>query len=72
MPREPEGYRDQLERLYAKFPDREMITIIEASKVCGCDRRTLLADSTFPAKQIGGAKKYFIPLVGLARWMTLN
>lgn len=67
--REPNGYRDQLERLAELFPGKEFLTIQEVCKILGCHRQTLLADKTFPAKQIGGKGKYYIPIVGLARWM---
>lgn len=67
---EPDGYRQQLERLTDRFPGKEFIGIADACTNFGCDRRTLLADKTFPAKQINGARKYFIPIVSLARWMT--
>jgi len=66
---EPDGYRQQLERLSEKFPGKEFIGIADACIILGCDRRTLLSDRTFPVKQISGARKYFIPIVGLARWM---
>lgn len=67
MPREKEGFREQLARLSEKYPGREMISIQEASEVTGYHRRTLLKDKSFPRKMIGN--KYSIPLVQLARWM---
>lgn len=67
MPREKEGFREQLEILMSKFPGREAIGIAECCTVLGTDRRVLLADRTFPAKKVGG--KYLVPLVGLARWL---
>lgn len=66
---EPDGYREQIERLSEKFPGKEFIGITEVCAILGCDRRTLLSDKTFPVKQINGTRKYFIPIVGLARWM---
>ena len=69
MPREPDGYREQLEHLAHRYPDREVLTMLEVTKMLGCHRQTLLADKTFPAKQIGGKGKYLIPMVGLARWL---
>lgn len=67
--REPDGYREQLERLTELFPGREVLTLPEVCKMMGCGRQTLLADRTFPAKQIGGKGKYYIPIVALARWL---
>ena len=72
MPREKEGYRDQLERLSTRFPGRETIYIKEACEVIGLSRETLLLDKTFPAKKPGDKKdgRIVIPLVALARWMS--
>lgn len=67
--REPDGYRDQLEHLAEKFPNKEVLTLLEVCEMLGCHRQTLLADKTFPAKRIGNKGKYYIPVVGLARWM---
>ena len=68
MPREKEGFREQLARLTEKFPDREMITLPEACEVTGCYRQTLLRDKSFPRKKMGAV--YRIPLVQLARWLS--
>lgn len=35
MPREKEGYRDNLELLNARFPDHDMLTIAEVMQVTG-------------------------------------
>jgi hypothetical protein len=67
--REPDGYREQLERLAERFPGKEVLTINEVCKMLGCHRQTILADHTFPAKRIGNKGKYYISIVGLARWM---
>lgn len=67
--REPDGYREQLKRLTELFPGKEVLTIQEVCKMFHCNRRKLLADKTFPVKQINGQGKYYIPIVGLARWM---
>lgn len=66
--REAEGYRPQLELLVDMFPNRAAITINECQSAVGCDRRTLLADRTFPARKIGN--KYSVSLTELARWLT--
>lgn len=72
MPIQTEQYRDQLDRLSARFPNREAISITEASDILGMNRRTLLQNKTFPAKRAGGRKngKIVVPLVSLAHWMT--
>lgn len=42
MPREKEGYRENLEILNTRFPDHDMLTMGEVMQVIGCtDRRTL-------------------------------
>lgn len=67
--REPDGYRQQLEYLTERYPDKDILTIVDVCKMFGCHRQTLLADKTFPAKRINGKGKYFISIVSLARWM---
>lgn len=56
--REPDGCREQLGRLN------------DVCKMFGCHRHKLLGDKNFPAKQIGGKGKYYIPIVKLARYMA--
>lgn len=75
MPREKEGFRDQLARLDELFPGRETLKIEEAAKMLGLYRGTLLNDKTFPARKVGEANKpyggtYIVPKVALARWMA--
>lgn len=40
MPREKESYRDNLERLCQAFPNKEMLTVKDASNFLGVDMRT--------------------------------
>jgi hypothetical protein len=68
--RETDGYRQQLERFSEQYHGREVLTIQEVCEMFKCGREKLLADKTFPAKRIGNKGKYYIPVVGLARWMT--
>lgn len=72
VPKEKEGFREQLERLCELFPERETISMPEACKVVGLCRDTLLQDKTFPAKKPGDRRngKIVVPLVALARWMV--
>jgi hypothetical protein len=72
MPKESEGYREQLEHLSEQYPGQEVITIQEVCQMFKCGRRKLLADKTFPVKQFDGKGKYYVPIVGLARWMTTH
>jgi len=68
MPREKEGFRDQLAALRERFPDVEAIDIKTSERILGRDRRTFLSDKTFPAKKVGGT--YMVTVVGLARWLA--
>lgn len=67
MPREKEGFREQLQSLMERFPGKEAVGLEACCEMLDTDRRVLLKDKTFPAKKVGG--KYMIPLVGLARWL---
>ena len=68
MPREKEGFHEQLEALYELFGrDRAMIPLQEAAAYVGADKRTLMARRDFPLKKIG--RCYRVPLVALARWL---
>lgn len=66
--REKEGFREQLERLDVKFPDRELIKLSEASRLLGMHRITLTEDKGFPKKRVKG--RWMIPKVALARWLA--
>jgi excisionase family DNA binding protein len=66
--REKDGYRDTIERLSEKYPDKDVLTIAEVCEYLRIDRRTLLAKKDFPAKKIGSA--YRIPIVSLALWLA--
>ena len=75
MPREKEGFRDQLVRLDELFPGRETLKLDEVAKLVGLDRRTLLKDKAFPAKKLGENLRelggvYIVPKVALARWLA--
>lgn len=76
MPREKEGFREQLARLDELFPGKEILSMNEVCKMLRADRHTLLLDKTFPVKKVGGTPgkefngRYLIPKVGLARWLA--
>jgi hypothetical protein len=69
MAREPVDYRDQLERLTALYPGREILNLAEVCTMLRCSRQTLLADKLFPAKRVGSKGKYCISIVRLAKWL---
>lgn len=68
MAREREGYRPVLEELHSAFPGKSVLTLPEAAKFLGKDRRTLLKDKAFPAQMIGG--RYAVPVTALARYIS--
>ena len=72
MPKEKEGFREELDRLSARFPGRETISITEACEVVGISRWTLMKDKDFPAKKPGRGKnaKIVVPIVALARYLS--
>lgn len=74
MPREKDGFREQLARLDEQFPGREALNLQEAIQITGLDRRTLLSDRGFPARRMGSAVstggKYMVPKVALAKWLV--
>lgn len=73
MPREKEGFREQLQVLMDRFPGRDVIDIKEAASVMRCCVRTLRENKTFPVIKIGnprGNGPVRVSLVQLARWMS--
>jgi hypothetical protein len=64
---EKRDYRDNLERISKRFSG-ELISLPEVVGYLGCDKRTLMADKTFPAKKVGG--RYFVTTVALAKWLS--
>lgn len=69
MPVVKETYHDYLEDLYAKFGrDTVSIKMNQAAKFCKKDRRTLLADKTFPIKKAG--RTYDVGLKQFASWLA--
>lgn len=61
------GYREQLADLHSRY-DAGTISLADAAAYLRIDRRTLLADRTFPVIKAG--RSYRVSLVALARWMT--
>lgn len=71
MAREKKDCRANLERLSERWPGKEIIPLREVAAFLGCDFRMLMRDEQFPLKAIGDKRKsYYVPLVGLARWLS--
>lgn len=68
MSRESETFRDQLQSLREQFVGQEVLTKDQSCKLLGLDWDALIHDKNFPAKKVG--KRYIIPIVSLARWMS--
>jgi hypothetical protein len=66
MPREKEGFRDQMERLDARFPDKELLT--RADVIVFTGRGKDFVDANIPMQGRGHGK--YISKVALARVLT--
>ena len=68
------GYREQIERIAEIYPNRVTLTLTEAAKVLGIDRRTVvvlieqrkLAAMDIASKQSKN-RRYIIPITAIAR-----
>lgn len=67
MAREKIDFRDNLERITAKF-NTELIPLKDAAAYLGCDPRTLQNTEDSPVKKVG--RFYYVPAVALARWLS--
>ena len=65
--REPDGYRDVLERITAKYP-HELLTVKQAAEISGYSPKRVT--QVFRYGWIGEAKGKRIPRTTLARLMT--
>lgn len=63
LPRELEGFRDQLESIISTYPDRECLGVRQVAKYCGCTEKT--AAGRFPF--IGKGRGRYITRTSLAR-----
>lgn len=68
MPREKELYRENLVRLDAAFPGRDLIRLTDAAKYVGADVKTLRAAKDFPKRRLG--QVWVIPKTALASWLS--
>lgn len=70
MPREKEGFHEQLEAIYEHFgKEPALVPLNKVAEYLGVDKRTLLDDESFPIKTFG-RQCYRVPLVSLARWLA--
>ncbi len=68
MPRETEGYRENLALIREIFPERIALTRAEAAKILGCSERTVQRKTEIPRVAMGQTVRY--PVDALARWMA--
>lgn len=62
MPREKPAYRDNLERIKERFPDKELLSVSDVCEFCGKNYRTV--------KKLFEFKNNFISVAKLAREMS--
>lgn len=63
-----EKYRETAARLSEKYGERELLTLDEAAKILGCDRRTLLAGKALPIRKL--MSRYYISVADIADFLT--
>lgn len=68
MGREKELYRENLVRLDAAFPGRDMIRLVEAATYIGVHADTLRGSRDFPKRRMG--RVWVVPKVKLASWLS--
>lgn len=74
--REPEGYRDQIERISLIHPDKIALTVEETAKILGVNRRVvthLIETKKLFAQNVSTGKensRYLVPIAALARFTT--
>ena len=66
--REKEGFRENLERINAAFPDKEMLNVSEVSRYIGLDRGKVGADWHEHFCRVGRSK--YMSKVTLARLLS--
>lgn len=54
VPREKDGFRDQLESIIKAFPDRECLTVSDVARYTGFTRNTVV--KKFPFVELGDSK----------------
>lgn len=67
---EKEMFRENLKDLYTQFgDDAVLLSVNQVAKYLKRDRRSLLADKTFPARKRGNGK-IDVPIKSLASWLS--
>ena len=72
--REKQGYRDLIERISSIYPDKASLSVEEAAKVIGVDRRTvsrLIESRRLHAVNLstGQNNKFKIPVTSIAKML---
>lgn len=67
MPREHEMLHENLSRIVAVFPNKELIPLKEVADWLGMNQRLLQNLKGFPVKKI--QQRYYVTAVGLAKWL---
>ena len=68
MPREKPDFQENLRLIQERLGRDQLLPLKKVAEYCGRDYRTLQKTSDFPLKKIAG--RYFVPAVGLARWLS--
>jgi|GEM_PF-1855971 len=70
MSRERPGYREALERLSARFPDREAITVKECATILNMHEQTITDNrrTAIPIRKVGRCNRVF--LTDIARFQV--
>lgn len=68
MAKEKELYRENLVRLDAAFPGREMLTLSEASSYTGIGVKLLRQSKAFPKMRLN--RNWMVPKTRLASWLS--
>ena len=62
-------YENRAELAEAFGAKARLVPLNQVAAYLGVDRRTLLADRSFPVRKVGN--QYIVPLVNLARWLNV-
>ena len=69
MAREKELFRDNLVLLREKFGETDLIPLKQISEICEHSQRDIkIGQGYFPLKKVG--RMYYVPIVGLASWLS--
>lgn len=68
MAREKPDFQENLKQIQEYFGSGQLLPLKKVADYCGRDYRTLQRTNDFPVKKVAG--RYFVPAVGLARWLS--